>query len=322
MSRLSRSRISRACGAARMLRWPSARGPNSDGALHPADDAPGGELVRDPLDERRVLELFDGLIVLARRPREFLRVHGRAPERMIGHVAVRVRRSRSGLRRAPHPARSRHRPERGGTNTRSNPTSARMPRVGDAVQRDAAAEAQIRQPGLALERARDVHERVLEHPLHAGGAVGEASALLRSRDRSDRTAGAAARTARRTWTNRTGSQSSGTRSTPGRERRRRPAVRRMSLRTCSVEGRSPVGSEPHHLVLVLVHREAEIGGEGRVQHAQRMRESDLAQECRCRAAARVPFPTADRERRPFADAVGRQDRGAPRRRREEGRRRV
>src|SRR5205085_334893 len=30
MSRLRRSRMSRECGAARRLRWPSARGPNSD----------------------------------------------------------------------------------------------------------------------------------------------------------------------------------------------------------------------------------------------------------------------------------------------------
>ena len=49
------------------------------GALHPADDAAGGELVRDPFDERRVVELFDHLVVLARRPRQLLAVHRSAP---------------------------------------------------------------------------------------------------------------------------------------------------------------------------------------------------------------------------------------------------
>ena len=38
------------------------------GAVHPADDAVGGEIGRDPLDERAVVELVDMLIVFPRRP--------------------------------------------------------------------------------------------------------------------------------------------------------------------------------------------------------------------------------------------------------------
>ena len=40
------------------------------GALHPADDAPGGEIVGDPLDQRGLLEFLDDLTVLARGPRQ------------------------------------------------------------------------------------------------------------------------------------------------------------------------------------------------------------------------------------------------------------
>ena len=73
-----------------------------------------------------------------------------------------------------------------------------MPRIRQAVQRHAAAETQIRQPRLLMERARDVHERVLEHTLHARRAVGEAPALGGPEvDRLVR-ADAAARTGRRT----------------------------------------------------------------------------------------------------------------------------
>ena len=96
------------------------------------------------------------------------------------------------------------------------------------------------------------------------------------------------------------------------------AVRRITFRTCVDHRRAAVGGEPHHLVFVLVDREAEIGGERRVEHAERVREADLAQ----RASMSVP-PSAraravpDRQRRPFADAVRGEDRGAPRRRGEE-----
>jgi hypothetical protein len=46
--------------------------------------------------------------------------------------------------------------------------------VRHAVQRHTSAEAQIRQPGLLMQRTRDVDQRLLEHVLNAGSAVGEA----------------------------------------------------------------------------------------------------------------------------------------------------
>src|SRR5439155_270739 len=83
-------------------------------------------------------------------------------------------------------------------------------------------------------------------------------------------------------------------------------------------GWAPVGGKPHDLVLVLVHREAEIGRERRIQHAERMWESDFAQECDRGAAVSAPLAMADRERGPLAHAVGGQDRRATRRSRQEG----
>ena len=146
------------------------------GAIHPADDAAGGELVRDPFDQRRVVELFDDLVVLARRPRQLLPVDRRSPERMIGHVAVRVAEIHAiGIERRPERAagiagsgRDEHALEAG---------LGKNPRVRDAVERHAARQTEIRQAGFAMQRARHVHQRVLENALDAGGAIGEAPAF-------------------------------------------------------------------------------------------------------------------------------------------------
>ena len=97
----------------------------------------------------------------------------RPPERVVGHVAVGVAEvdavgvERRAERAAGIAGRRRH----------EHALEAGLgedARVGDAVQRHAAAEAEIRQAGLAMQRARDVDQHVLEHALHAGGAVGEA----------------------------------------------------------------------------------------------------------------------------------------------------
>src|SRR5579862_4440134 len=60
------------------------------GAVHPADDAAGGELVGDALDQLSLAKLFDLLPVFSRRPRQLVAVHRRPPERMIRHVAIRI----------------------------------------------------------------------------------------------------------------------------------------------------------------------------------------------------------------------------------------
>ena len=91
-------------------------------AVHPADDAAGGELVGDPLDQRRLVELFDRLAVLAPPRASSLRVDRRSPERMIGHVAIRVAANRRGRHRAPRRARSPHRRARTGRTRARSPT--------------------------------------------------------------------------------------------------------------------------------------------------------------------------------------------------------
>ena len=302
MSRLSRSRISPAC------------------AIHPTDDASAGELVRNPLDERRVTELFDRLAILARRLREFLRIDLRAPEGMIGHVLIRIAEVNAvGIERRPDRASriARRRWDEYAFEARLGKDS----RVGDAVQRDAPAQAEIRQAGFLMQRAGHGHERVLENPLHAGGAIGEALAFRRLQvDRLVRIAWLAEQL--------------------NEARRIRLRGRRVVSEVIEIEDeraihRAPdqlanllghvwtsVSGQSHDLVLVLVYCEAQVGGKRRIQHAERMRESDFAKKLDRRAAVRPPLAVTDGERRPLAHAVGGQDRRARRRSGEEGRGRV
>ena len=147
-ARLSRSRISALCGAARMLRCPSARGPSSARAVHPADDLAAGQRRRDALEERRLVrQLVEREAVLARDPRQLVGVDRRAPERMVGQLAIGLpemdavgveRRAE----RAPGVARRRRHEDP------LEPALAQDARVGAAVERHAAAEAQIRQARL------------------------------------------------------------------------------------------------------------------------------------------------------------------------------
>src|SRR5437868_11598733 len=81
--------------------------------------------------------------------------------------------------------------------------------------------------------------------------------------------------------------------------------------------RLAVGGEAHHLVLAFVDGKAEEGGEGGVEHSQRMRESHLAKQAQIRAAVVPDLAYAHRQGRPLPDAVRGQDRRPPRRRGEE-----
>src|SRR5262249_21008001 len=120
------------------------------GAVHPADDAPGGELVCEALDQGALVEHLDRLTVLARRAREVIGIDARTPERMIGHVqvgipeidAVCVQRR---AERASGVAR-RRRDEHALESRFSQET-----RVGDAVERNPAAETEIGQAAFAAE---------------------------------------------------------------------------------------------------------------------------------------------------------------------------
>src|SRR4029453_7597630 len=144
--------------------------------LHPADDATGGELVRDSFDEHRVVEFVDHLIVLTRRPRQLLAVDRWPPERMIGHIpvwvaevnAIGIERSSERTARIARSGWDEHAFEAG---------LGKNPGIRETVERHTTSETQIGQAGFLMQRARHVHERVLENPLDAGGAIGEAPSV-------------------------------------------------------------------------------------------------------------------------------------------------
>ena len=309
MSRLSRSRISRECGAARMLRWPSARGPNSDRAVHPADDAAGGEIVGDALDQRGVVELFDGLAVLARRARQLRRRRPPGPRTDDRARRGPDCRSRCDRHRAPRPARSRHRPApaaRTRARSRTRRGCARWRRR-SAPRRRRGRDRAGRSRDAARARCRPACPRARAARWRRSR---RSAGPRRSRDRSARRRCAAGRTDRRTATNTTALAVVWYSKYSGIERER--AVRRAADQLAHLldHRRAPVGGEAHHLVLVLVDREAEIGGERRIEHAERVREPDFAQQRDVGAAVR----RAARRGRPSASPIRRRRRrsGSPR----------
>ena len=122
-------------------------------ALHPADDATGGELVGDAIDERRLVECFDGLAIFACRARELGPVDRRTPERMIGYIPIRI------VEVDPIGIERRAQRAAGITWCRwdEQPLESGFgqdPRVGDAVERHATAKAEIGQAAIVRRRIR------------------------------------------------------------------------------------------------------------------------------------------------------------------------
>src|SRR5438105_4095483 len=97
---------------------------------------------------------------------------------MIGQIAIWILKPNSiGIERRAHRASSVAR-SRGDKYT----LEARFreeTRVGHAVQGHTAPQTEIGQPGFLMERSRDLHQRVLQHPLYAGCAIGIALSLRR-----------------------------------------------------------------------------------------------------------------------------------------------
>src|SRR5207245_1198758 len=150
-------------------------------------------------------------------------------------------------------------------------------RIGHAVQRDAAAEAEIGKAGLTLQLPREVDENLFHDALDAGCDIGAALAFrCRKVDRIPRIP-------RRP-------QSVDELARPAlsrtlviveiREIERDPAVRSAPHDPPEqiLERGASVGGETHHLVLALVHGKAEIRSERRIEHAQRVREAQLARD--------------------------------------------
>src|SRR5438067_1224121 len=194
-------------------------------------------------------------------------------------------------------------------------------RVRAAVQRDAASETQVGKPYLFVQPPRHIDERLLEDALHRRGDVRVMAAGFALRiDRVPRIARGTERV----------DESARVRAARGevvveiREIERESAVRGAAEHLADFvrESRAAVRSQPHHLVLALVHWKSEPGREGRVEHAERVREANLAQHLELGAAVVAHCASPDGERRPFADAVRGEDRGLARRRGQKGRRGV
>src|SRR5438270_6461038 len=57
-------------------------------ALHPPDDAAGGQVAGNLIDERAILEFLDALTVLAGQPCQLRSINRGSPKGMIGHIAI------------------------------------------------------------------------------------------------------------------------------------------------------------------------------------------------------------------------------------------
>jgi hypothetical protein len=170
--------------------------------------------------------------------------------------------------------------------------------VGDAIERDAAGQAEVLLAGLGREAAGQPQHRLFQHHLHGGREVHVL--LLQQRGRIAR------RRAEQTVEARIGHRQ------PGAivEVFEIEPERAVGLEINEIvvdelrEARRAVGREPHHLVLAGIDLEAGVVGEGRVQEPEAVGEMDFLGD---REVAAVP----DRGRRggPFADAVEGEHRG-------------
>ena len=148
------------------------------GAVDPADDAALRDLVSHQCEERRVaLELFARKPILGGQPGQLRGICFRAPIGMVGEFDVRPLEMNAigverGAQRAAGVA------WRGGNEHALESCFPQDARVGAAVERHAAAQAEIGQPRLGVQRARQVDHRLFEDELHAGGDIGGPLAVV------------------------------------------------------------------------------------------------------------------------------------------------
>src|SRR5205085_10738390 len=145
-------------------------------AFDPSDDASPAQLAGDPADDLAVVaQPIHGQAVLPRDARDIPGLG--APERMVGHLAVKAAEVEAiDAERGPDGAAGVA--GRAGNEDAGEPRFAQDARIGAAVERDAAAEAEVVEPRLLVEPSRQIDQRLLEDPLHGAGDVGEAAALL------------------------------------------------------------------------------------------------------------------------------------------------
>ncbi len=294
--------------------------PKLQGAVDPADDAARREVVGHPLDQDVLVQILERQIVLLGQPQEVRGVGQGTPVGVVGRVAVRIaevdavgveRRAQgaagvAGGRRHEHALEPGLRQDSG---------------VGDAVQGHPAAETEVWKPGLLVQRRGQVDQHLFQHLLNAGRAIGEPASFVGLQ--VDRLVPVPRRPEELDEARGVGALAGGLVLEVLQVQGERPVRRPVDDLAHLVDhGRPPVGGQAHHLVLALVHGEAQIGGEGRVEHPQRVGEPDLPGQGDVGGPAGRARAVADRKRRPFPHAIACQDRRTARRRGEEGGSRV
>ncbi len=285
-------------------------------AVDPPHDPSRAQLVRDAREKLRLGGVLGGEPILGGETRQLGRLRLGSPEGMVGHLPpgiaevhpVGVQRGAEGAACVTWSGRHEHALE---------PALAQDARVRAAVQRHAAAQAQVRQARLGAQRGGEIDQRIFEDPLHGGSDVRAVAPVLGGQ--VDGFPGLARRAERV-------EELRGVRASRGevvveiRQIEREAAVRRAEQHLPDLRGKrgTAVRREAHHLVLALVDGEPQPGGEGRVEHPERVWEADLAERLDFAAPISAHRPAPEGQRRPLAHSVGRQNRRRTRRRGEEG----
>ncbi len=292
--------------------------PEFERAVDPADNLVGRERIGDFLDHQPASARRNSIFL--RDPKQGRFVGFRPPIRMVGHGPVRLAEQDAvGIeRRAQRAARI---ARRGRHEHLPVARSVEDARIGDAVERDPAAQAQIAHSGLALQVGRDPDHHLFQQGLRAGGDVGEALAFRALE--VDRLPAFARRPEQVDEVLRIAALDLAEEIEIAKvERKGAVAGRAQQFAHRRDPGRPAIRGQTHHLIFTLVDGEAEIGGHRRVEEPERMREAQLTQHLYLARPVRALMPGADGERRPFAHAIHRDDRGFLRRRGKEGGRRM
>src|SRR6266498_3065056 len=143
-----------------------------------------------------------------------------------------------------------------------------------------------------MERLGKLHERVFQDQLHAGSAIGE-SLTLRC-VQINRLIKISRRTKEFDETRRIGPCGGGVKLEVIQvEGERAVGSAAYQLTHLLDQGGLAVGSEAHDFVFVLVHFEAEIRSECRIQHPQRMRKPDFTKAPDFCATVRISLAVAN-----------------------------
>jgi hypothetical protein len=147
-------------------------------AVHPADNAAVGKILRDALNETRIVHILNRQAVFSRKLHQRIGFHAWPPKGMIGHVAIRISKVNAigierGTQSATRIAGSRRH------EYSFKPRFTQNALICNAIQRHAAAKTKIRKLGLLVKRPGRVDQDILKNPLNTGGAIGKSPSFSR-----------------------------------------------------------------------------------------------------------------------------------------------